>query len=100
MSLNDNQIRFLRKQAHSLKPVVLTGQHGITEGVLNEIDLALEHHELIKVRISASDREERKEMINEICEKTSAELIQSIGHIAALFRQKKDRSKTRFTLPK
>ena len=99
MSLNDNQIRFLRKQVHPLKPVVIIGQHGITEAVLNEIDLALEHHELMKVRVNASDRETRRSMIEEICQATGAELIQSVGHIAAIFRRRRN-NPSRFTLPK
>ena len=45
--------KFLRARAHSLKPVVITGQHGVTPAVLNEINLALDHHELIKVRVNA-----------------------------------------------
>ena len=99
MSLNDNQIRFLRKQVHPLKPVVIIGQHGITEAVLNEIDLALEHHELMKVRVNASDRETRRSMIEEICQATGAELIQSVGHIAAIFRRRRN-NPSRFPLPK
>jgi len=99
MPLKDNQIRFLRKQVHALKPVVIIGQHGITEAVLNEIDLALEHHELMKVRVNASDREARRAMIEQICGATGAELIQSVGHIAALFRRSRNKP-TRFTLPK
>lgn len=98
MSLKGSQIRFLRQQAHSLKPVVLTGQHGLTEAVINEIDVALEHHELMKVRVNAGDREEKKAMIEEICKQTNAELVQAVGHIATLFRHKKDRSQTRFPL--
>ena len=99
MSLNDNQIRFLRKQVHPMKPVVIIGQHGITEAVLNEIDLALEHHELMKVRVNASDREVRRGMIEEICQATGAELVQSVGHIAAIFRRRRNKP-SRFTLPK
>lgn len=98
MSLKGSQIRFLRQQAHSLKPVVLTGQHGLTESVINEIDVALEHHELIKVRINASDKEEKKAMIEEVCKQTRSVLVQAVGHVATLFRHKKDRTQTRFPL--
>lgn len=98
MSLKGSQIRFLRQQAHSLKPVVLTGQHGLSESVINEIDSALEHHELIKVRISASDKEEKKAMIEALCKQTRSVLVQTVGHVATLFRHKKDRSQTRFPL--
>jgi RNA-binding protein len=77
----------MRAKAHSLKPVVITGQNGVTPAVLNEIDLALEHHELIKVRVNAADREDRKTMIQQICTDSSAELIQAIGHVVTLYRK-------------
>lgn len=79
--------KFLRAKAHSLKPVVITGQHGVTPAVLGEIDLALEHHELIKVRVNAGERLERRAMVERICAETSAELIQTIGHIVTLYRK-------------
>lgn len=81
----------LRAKAHALKPVVITGQAGISAAVLNEISLALDHHELIKVRINAEDRKQRKEMSGQICEETGAELIQSIGHIITLYRKNPDK---------
>lgn len=79
--------KILKARAHALKPVVITGQNGLSDAVINEIDLALEHHELIKVRINASDRAERLMMSAEICQRLSAEMIQSIGHIIAIYRK-------------
>jgi RNA-binding protein len=84
--------KFLKAKAHALKPVVITGQHGITPAVLNEINLALDHHELIKVRVNAADRDERREMVEEILRETGAELIQAIGHIITLYRKSPDKS--------
>lgn len=80
--------KFLKTKAHALKPVIITGQAGITPGVLSEISLALDHHELIKVRVNAADRDERREMVDLICrEMIGVELIQSIGHIITLYRK-------------
>jgi len=79
--------KFLRAKAHTLKPVVITGQHGVTPAVLNEINLALDHHELIKVRVNAADREERQAMVRTICTESAAELIQAIGHVVTLYRR-------------
>ena len=83
--------KFLKAKAHALKPVVITGQHGITPNVLNEIELALDHHELIKVRVNAADREERAELVAAIMDATKAELIKAIGHVITLFRKKLDK---------
>ncbi len=90
--MKSDQKKQLRAQAHALKPVIITGQGGISPAVLNEINLALEHHELIKVRVNAEDREQRREMSQLICAETGAELIQSIGHIITLYRKSPDKS--------
>ena len=55
--LNANQKRYLRGCAHDLKPVILVGQKGITDALLKELDLALAHHELVKVRLADDDRD-------------------------------------------
>ncbi len=86
MSLSEKQKRHLRGLGHSLKPVVIVGGGGISEGVLEELDGSLEHHELMKVRVNAVDREERDAMIAALCENSRAELVQRIGHIALLYR--------------
>jgi RNA-binding protein len=75
----------LRANAHTLKPVVMIGQSGLTDAVLAEIELALDSHELIKVKIRA-ERDERKLISEKICGATGAELIQAIGQIAVLYR--------------
>jgi RNA-binding protein len=75
----------LRAEAHTLKPVVMIGQSGLTSGVLAELDQALNTHELLKVRIRA-ERDERKLITEKICADSGAELIQSIGQIAVIYR--------------
>ena len=88
-SLTSKQRSFLRSKAHSLKPVVTLGSAGLTEGVMNEIKIAVEHHELIKIKINTGDRDELKELAEKISEKTSSVLVQIIGHIAIIYRQAK-----------
>jgi len=75
----------LRAEAHSLKPVIMIGQSGLTAAVLAEIELALDSHELIKVRIRA-ERDDRKLISEKICAETGAEPIQSIGQITVIYR--------------
>lgn len=76
----------LKAQAHSLNPVVMIGQSGLTDAVLAEIELALNSHELIKLRIRA-EREDRKQIAEKICLDTNAALIQSIGQISVIYRK-------------
>jgi RNA-binding protein len=86
MSLNERQKKHLRKLGHALEPVVLTGGAGLSPGLLAELDSTLDHHELVKIRVRAADRESREEMIRALCEESGAELVQRIGHVALLWR--------------
>ncbi len=83
--MNSADKKKLRAQAHSLKPVIMIGQAGLTAAVLAEIELALNSHELIKIRIRA-ERDDRKLISEKICTETGAELIQNIGQIAVVYR--------------
>ena len=86
MPITEKQKRWLKQQVHHLKPVVTVGQHGITEPVLAEIEIALAHHELLKIRVNAGDREERDAAIGLILERTQAVLVSRIGNVASLYR--------------
>ncbi|MBB1059826.1 ribosome assembly RNA-binding protein YhbY [Marilutibacter spongiae] len=92
------QTRFLRGQAHGLKAMLQVGGKGITDALVAEIDNALEHHELIKVKVGAEDREARDAMIEALAERTHAALVQRIGHTAVLYRQSRD--KRQIVLPR
>jgi RNA-binding protein len=86
MTLTPRQRRWLKATAHPLKPVVTVGQHGLSEAVLAELETALAHHELLKVKIAAGDRMLRDAMIAEMTSATAAELVNRIGNIAVLYR--------------
>jgi RNA-binding protein len=83
--VNSADKKNFRAQAHTLKPVIMIGQSGLTAAVLTEIELALNTHELIKIRIRA-EREDRKLISEKICAETGAELIQTIGQITVVYR--------------
>lgn len=86
MKLSQAQKRQLRALGHGLKPVVIIGNAGFSESVQQELDQSLDHHELLKVRINAGDRQGREQIIRELCEKTRSSLVQAIGHIALVYR--------------
>ena len=69
--------------------MVLVSENGLSEGVMNELDRALEDHELIKIRVNTMDREDKVAIINEICAQCGAELAQVIGKMAVLYRPAK-----------
>ena len=85
--MDKNIAKALKQKAHHLKPVIIVGQKSLSDLVMNEINVALDHHELIKIRVNADDRGQRNQMIQEICRKTGSELIQRVGHIAAVYRE-------------
>jgi RNA-binding protein len=84
--LKASQKRYLRGLAHDLKPVILMGAKGLGESLLAELDLALEHHELVKVKLAADDREARDALVNELAERSRSALVQRIGNVAVLYR--------------
>jgi RNA-binding protein len=97
MPLNEKQKKHLRKLGHALEPVLLTGGSGLTPGLLAELDSTLSHHELLKVRVRAGDRDRRDEMIRALCEASGAELVQRIGHVALLWRPNPEQRKVQLS---
>jgi RNA-binding protein len=79
--------RRLRARAHALKPVVIVGSSGIGGSLIAALEQALDDHGLIKIRINAEDRVTRRALIDELCVACRADLIQTIGHVAVLFRE-------------
>ena len=90
MSLSKKQVQHLRGLAHSLKPTVLLGNNGLTEAVLSEIELALGHHELIKVKVPSEDRDLKKQIIEAIVRETKAVKVHTIGHVLTIYKAAKE----------
>jgi RNA-binding protein len=85
--ITNNQKKYLRKLAHQKDTAIWIGQKGLTENVSKEIETALDHHELIKLKIRLGDREARDKLIDQICVDNHAMLIQKTGNVASIFRQ-------------
>jgi RNA-binding protein len=93
MILTERQKKFLRREAHNLKPIVAIGDKGITDTVLNELDAALSYHELIKVSVRVGDRDARDKLIANLSDSTQATVLRRVGNIATLYRQNKKKPK-------
>jgi RNA-binding protein len=87
--MNKNAIKYLRGVSHDIKPVVMIADKGLTENVMNEIDIALDRHELIKIKIR-QDRETRVKFEEQILKDTGATKIHSIGQTFTIFRENPD----------
>jgi RNA-binding protein len=86
MELTERQRRHLRKLAHALSPVIHIGEAGLTDPVAHETERALRDHELIKVKVRATDRQARDSMLEELARRTGSALVQRIGHVAVLYK--------------
>jgi RNA-binding protein len=86
MALNSQQIRYLRGLTHSLQPVVMVAEKGLSDTVLAEIEAALKHHELVKIKLRA-ERDVRKHWIEEITKLCKAEAVHVIGQVASFYRR-------------
>jgi len=100
MKLSESQKKFLRGLGHSLKPVIIVGDSGLSESLLAEYESTLSHHELIKIRVRVGDRAARDEIIQKLCSESSAGMIQRIGNVALLYRPNLNKkSEKRIRLP-
>lgn len=91
ITLASAQKRYLRGLAHELKPVILVGGKGVTDGLLAETTSALAIHELIKVKVAAEDRDARDLAIATLAQGVDAALVTRIGNIAVLYRPSADK---------
>lgn len=97
MNLSNKQKQYLKGLAHHLKPVVMVGANGLTEGVIAEAEQALAYHELIKIKIAAEDRENKKLISEAIVRETQAIPIQQIGAVLTLYKPSDEK---KISLPK
>ena len=86
LELTSTQRRTLRARAHSLDPVVVIGNAGLSTTVLNEINNNLKSHELIKIRVLAGEHTARGRWHAEICAALHAAPVQHIGKILVVYR--------------
>ena len=97
--LKGSQRKYLRSQAHHLKPLVIIGRNGINKQVIGSVDLALKDHELIKVKFGEF-KEAKKEISTEIAKATKSEVVGIIGNIAIFYRQNPEPEKRKIKIPK
>ena len=87
MPLTQEQKKQFKSIGHHLKPVLIVAENGLSEGVLAELERALADHELIKIQLRIVEREDRRALIDGLCEAARCELVQSIGKMALVYRR-------------
>ncbi|HLC95853.1 MAG TPA: YhbY family RNA-binding protein [Candidatus Nanoarchaeia archaeon] len=90
-------ILIMRKRASQLEPSVWIGKNGLTGAVLNEIKVALEKKECIKVKIlkGALEHSKRQEIAHSIVEQSGSQLVQLVGNVIVLYKKGLNKPKTR-----
>ena len=86
MAISGRQRRYLRGLAHNQRAIVTVGAKGLTDDLLVELNAALDHHELLKIKLPASSKTQRQEFLQSICAATDSEVVQVIGHVGGRFR--------------
>lgn len=86
MQLTTKEKQHLKAKAHPLKPILLVGNQGVTESLQKEFERCLYDHELIKIRISGTDRESKKALFAQMCATADAVAVQLIGNIGIVYK--------------
>lgn len=97
-SLTATQRKYLRGQAHHLSPVVLIGRAGLTNGVIQNLREALEHHELIKVKFGEF-KDQKEDLSAQIIDRLVCEEVGKIGHVVIFYRAAGDPKDRQYRLP-
>ena len=89
MPISADRKKQFRSIGHKLNPVVTIAGNGLSEGVIQELNRALDDHELIKVKLGIAEREDRKAITAQLQTLPNVELIQEIGKVVILYRGNK-----------
>jgi RNA-binding protein len=98
VDLTGKQKRHLRALGHALKPVVMLGKEGLTEAIERKVNVELENHELIKVKVGEGASEETDDVAERLASSSGAAVAQIIGHTILLYRRR--RKDPQIILPK
>jgi len=95
MTLSEPQKKYLRGLGHALSPIVMVGDSGLSDTIIAELNICLDHHELVKIRVKVGDRKNRDDIIAKLCTDGSAALVQRTGNMALLYRENPEKKKIR-----
>jgi len=90
MALTGKQKNYLRGLAHKINPIVTIGGNGLSKAVLDELEIALNRHELLKVKLPATDKATRASIVATLCAETNSTPVQMIGRVGVVYRESED----------
>jgi len=96
--ITTKQSAHLRGLAHHLDPIVQLGKDGLNDAVIDAVRVALLTHELVKVKLPAIEKAERKALTSALATATAAHVAGEIGRVAVLY--KRHPSEPKIVLPR
>lgn len=87
MSLNKKEIKELKAMAQEIKPKILVGKNGLTEGTLQSIDEVLTADEIVKIKFLNNSIDIDQELCEDLAAELHAEFVQKIGRVVVLYRE-------------
>ena len=98
MKLKGKQKRYLRSQAHGMRPLFQVGKEGLTANWLKQVEDAIEKRELLKINVLQNAIVEDEEVIEYIEDNSQIQVVQKIGHVLVLFKQAHKRENRSYSL--
>lgn len=98
MKLKGKQKRYLRSQAHGMRPLFQVGKEGLTANWLKQVEDAIEKRELLKINVLQNTIVEDEEVIEYIEDNSQIQVVQKIGHVLVLFKQADKRENRSYSL--
>lgn len=98
--ITSKQRAYLRKLSHTLEPIFQIGKDGISDSLIDGIDMALNKREILKVHILETALLDTRETCDAVAERLNAEPVQAIGNKFILYRKAEDEKYRKIELPK
>ena len=90
MELNSRQRAQLRSMANTMQPIFQVGKGGIGEEIIEQLSLALEARELIKLTVLETAPMSAREAAEALKAPLRAEVVQCIGGKVTLYRESRE----------
>jgi RNA-binding protein len=90
MTLTSQQKQELKKQAHHLKPMIQIGKNGVNPQQIEQIKIALQNHQLIKIKFN-NKKTQKEQLTQKITSQIESELINLIGNTIIIYKEKSEK---------
>lgn len=90
--LSGKQRSYLRSQANKLDPIIHIGKDGITQAVIDQVDEALNDHELIKGRVLNNSLVDARSAADRLAEMCKCDIVQVIGNVFVIYKRNEEES--------